>query len=60
MVLVRWTPHPVIVTIRDNGNLLGCSYSPIVPLLQGGGPSHIADPYKRFLISEQQSRLPPL
>ena len=28
----RWSPHPVIVTIRDNKE-----YIPRIPLLQGGG-----------------------
>ena len=32
-------PHPVIVAIRDNKDLLGSSYIPIIPLLQGGGSS---------------------
>ena len=34
---LRWTPHPVIVTIRDNRIRLGSYYSPIILLLQGGG-----------------------
>ena len=35
----RWTPHPVIVTIGRIGIILGSSYIPILPLLQGGGSS---------------------
>ena len=31
--LLRWTPHPVIVTIVDN-HVLGSSCIPIIPLLQ--------------------------
>ena len=34
---MRWTPHPVIVTIMDNEILLGSSYIPTILLLQGGG-----------------------
>ena len=33
------TPHPVIVTIRDNKSIFGYYYIPIIPLLQGGGSS---------------------
>ena len=42
-LLVKWTPHPVIVTIRDNRGLgfrvLGSPDILIIPLLQGGGSS---------------------
>ena len=35
---VHWTPHPLIVTIGDTSNyLVGSSYIPILPLLQGEG-----------------------
>ena len=34
---VRWTPHPVRVSIRDNGHYeLEFPYIPNAPLLQGG------------------------
>ena len=41
---LRWTPHPVIVTMRDNEDyirvLLHSYYTIlIIPLLQGGGSS---------------------
>ena len=37
----RWTPHPVIVTIGDNiGIILGSFYTPVFPLLEGGGSSY--------------------
>ena len=36
---LRWTPHPVIVTIEDNRIMLGSSYILIIPLLQGRGSS---------------------
>ena len=32
----RWTPHPVIVTITENGDYI--RIIPTIPLLQGGGP----------------------
>ena len=35
----RRTPNPVIVTIGIIGIILGSSYIPIMPLLQGGGSS---------------------
>ena len=38
-IYFRWTPHPVIVTIGDNGDYIRVLYIPIVPLLQGGGSS---------------------
>ena len=34
---VRWTRHPVIVTIGDNRDYIRASYILIIPLLQGGG-----------------------
>ena len=34
--VLRRTPHPVIVTIRDNKDILGYYSIPIIPLLQGG------------------------
>ena len=42
-LLVRWTPHPVIVTIRDNKVycFFWSSYIPSTPLLQGGGPPNL-------------------
>ena len=36
---LRWTPHPVIVTIGVMVIIFGSSYIPIIPLLQGGGSS---------------------
>ena len=42
---LRWTPHPVIVTIRDNRDVFGSSYTLIIPLLQGGGPPHLYPGY---------------
>ena len=36
---LRWTPHPVIVTIGVMVIVFGSSYIPIIPLLQGGGSS---------------------
>ena len=49
---LRWTPHPVIVAIRNSKDcirillysyyttiILGSSYIPTIPLLQGGGSS---------------------
>ena len=38
-VPLRWTPHPVIVTIGDNRDDIKASYIPTIPLLQGGGSS---------------------
>ena len=38
-VSLRWTPHPVIVAIRDIRTILGSSSVPIIPLLQGGASS---------------------
>ena len=43
-VRITWSrlggpPHPVIVTIRDNRDILGSSYIRNIPLLQGGGSS---------------------
>ena len=38
-ILTRWTPHPVIVTIRENRGYIGVLLYPIIPLLQGGGSS---------------------
>ena len=36
--LPQVAPHPVKVIARDNGLIVsGSSYSPIIPLLQGGG-----------------------
>ena len=36
----RWTPHPVIVTIRDNRDYIRVLlYILIIPLLQGWGSS---------------------
>ena len=37
--LLRWTPHPVIATIRDNRDYIRVAYILIIPLLQGGGSS---------------------
>ena len=34
---VRWIPHPVTATIRDNRDYIGSSYIRNIPLLQGGG-----------------------
>ena len=39
VVSTRWTPHPVIVAIRDNKDYIRSSYIPTIPLLQGGGSS---------------------
>ena len=33
------TPHPVIVTIRDNRDCIRSSYIPIIPQVEGGGSS---------------------
>ena len=40
-IYLRWTPHPVIVAIRDNKDycILGSYYIPAIPLLQGRGSS---------------------
>ena len=35
---LRWTPHPVIVAIRDNRDYIKLYYIPTISLLQGGGP----------------------
>ena len=37
--MVRRTPHPVIVAIRDNKDYIRSSHIPIIPLLRGGGSS---------------------
>ena len=38
---VRWTPHPVIVTVRDNEDCMRhVLIIPKVALLQGGGSSY--------------------
>ena len=34
---LRWTPHPVIVIIRDNRDYIRVLLYPTIPLLQGGG-----------------------
>ena len=44
--LWMWTSHPVIATIRDKSNcltVLGSSYIPIMPLLEGGGSTYIVE-----------------
>ena len=50
----RWTPHPVIVTIRDNrDHITRSSYIPIIPLLQGGGSSYIGMLFSRSIARPQ-------
>ena len=49
-VHLRWTPHSVIVTIRDDKDYIGSDYIPI-PLLQGGGPSNVHHYKSLFSIS---------
>ena len=39
IISFRRTPHPVIVTIKDNRDYIGSSYIPVIPLLQGWGSS---------------------
>ena len=36
-IYFRWTPHPVIVTIRDNKDYIRVSHLPSIPLSQGLG-----------------------
>ena len=55
MLAVRWTPHPVIVTIRDN-IILGSSYIPIISLLQGGPPKLDGQPPGHSSMSHSRSR----
>ena len=38
-VFIRWTPHPVIVTVRDNRDYIRSFYILTIPLLQDGGSS---------------------
>ena len=41
---LRWTPHPVIVTIRGSGIFYLGPYIPIIPNLQGGAGSPYLNP----------------
>ena len=40
---LTWTPHPAIVTIRDNGKYIRSCYFPIISLEQGGGSTCLSN-----------------